>query len=333
MIALGNSHDGAETSCVKITSMNTRVVFMGSPIFAVPALQKLTERFFVAGVVTQPDRPAGRGRVLMPPPIKTLAEQLGIPIYQPESLRSAEALLQLTDWHPDIIIVAAFGQILQQAVLELPQMGCLNIHGSLLPRWRGASPVQAALLAGDEESGVTIMKMDAGVDTGAILAARSESIRPNDTAETLGERLAESGAALLIETLPEYLNGRLAARQQEKARATYCSLIKKKDGLLDFSQPADALARRVRAFNPWPSAWLLWNGQHIKIHFAHVVQDTGIALVLPGTRGIIAGTPAIATPSGWLVLDEVQPAGKKKMSGNVFLRGARGWEGNNALLA
>ncbi|NPV76979.1 MAG: methionyl-tRNA formyltransferase [Anaerolineae bacterium] len=300
---------------------------MGSPAFATPALQRLAERYDVVGVVTQPDRPAGRGREMTPPPVKDLAGRLGIPVFQPESLRTPEAFERIRDWAPDVIVVTAFGQILRKNILDLPRQGCINIHGSILPRWRGASPVQAAILAGDTETGVTIMKMDTGVDTGAILATRRVAILATDTADTLGKRLAETGADLLIETLPGYLAGKLSGQPQDESLATYAGLIRKEEGLLDFSQPAETLERRIRAFNPWPSTWFFWRGQSIKVHAAHVLSDNE---AVPGKRKIISGAPAIGTSTGWLVLDEIQPAGKKRMSGETFLHGVRGWESEDA---
>lgn len=301
---------------------------MGTPDFAVPALQRLAEYYKVVGVVTQPDRPAGRGRELTPPPVKALAIKLGIPVFQPESLRTPEAFERLGDWAPDVVIVTAFGQILRKNILGLPRLGCINIHGSILPRWRGASPVQAAILAGDSETGVTIMKMNSGVDTGAILATRRVAISPVDTADALGKRLAETGAELLMKTLPEYLDGKLAGYPQDEAFATYAGLIKKEEGLLDFNQPANVLERRIRAFNPWPSTWFFWHGQLIRVHRAHVLPDVGI---VPGTRKIVSGMPVIGTTCGWLALDEIQPAGKKRMTGDMFLRGARAWDDEDVL--
>src|SRR5919108_4165338 len=187
----------------------TRVVFMGSPDFALPTLQALAEHYDVVGVVTQPDRASGRGRERKPPPVKTLALELGIPVMQPEKLRLPEAMEQLRLWDPDLIVVAAFGQILKKDVLDLPRFGCINVHASLLPRWRGAAPINAAILHGDEETGVTIMQMDVGLDTGPILVKRSIRLTRDDTAASVTERLSQFGAELLIETLPDYLSGKI----------------------------------------------------------------------------------------------------------------------------
>ena len=301
--------------------MSIRVVFMGSPDFALPTLASLEKHFSVVGVFTQPDRPAGRGRVLTSPPVKQLAAQLGIDVIQPAKLREPEAQEALKTWSPDLVVVAAFGQILRASVLELPRYGCVNVHASLLPRWRGAAPIQAAILHGDAETGVTIMKMDAGIDTGAILSQRALSIRPEDTAGSLSSRLAEEGANLLVETLPGYLAGGLTPIAQDETRATYASMLTKEQGELDFSKPAEALERQVRAFQPWPGAYAFFQGEMLKVLRAHV--DGSVAV--PSQRSIIQNLPAVGTTSGWLVLDEVQPAGKRPMSGDVFLRGARQW--------
>lgn len=302
--------------------MSLRLVFMGSPDFAVPVLEALARQYTIVGVVTQPDRPAGRGRQLRPPPVKVCAEQLGLAVLQPERLRDPDAMAQLRAWAPDLIVVAAFGQILRPDVLELPPHGCLNVHASLLPRWRGASPIQAALLAGDTQTGVTIMKMDAGVDTGPILAQRVAPIAPDDTAASLSSRLASLGAELLIETLPAYLSGSLQPTPQPAQGVTYAPLLKKEDGRLDFHKTAHELERQVRAMNPWPGAWFEWRGAPINVWRAHVWNDLSPAT---GRHLIVAGYPAIGCGEAVLVLDEVQPAGRKPMSGKAFLAGARAW--------
>ena len=312
----------SEQCCARIAAMSIDIVFMGSPDFALPALRALAEHFHVAGVITQPDRPAGRGRQLTPPPVKILAQELELPVIQPKRLGEPEAMQQLRSWAPDLIVVAAFGQILRLELLDLPPHGCLNVHASLLPRWRGAAPIQAALLAGDEQTGVTILKMDPGVDTGPILSQRAGAIYPDDTTGSLAARLAQLGAELLVECLPAFLSGSLTPQPQDESQATYAPMLKKEDGQLDFHQPAEQLARQVRAFNPWPGAYTLWQGQRLKIHHAHAVAAPAPGA---GQTCIHAGLPAIATSQGLLVLDEVQPAGKKAMPGKVFLQGARGW--------
>jgi methionyl-tRNA formyltransferase len=304
---------------------NPRIVFMGSPDFAVPILSALAGRYPVVGVVTQPDRPAGRGQALTPPPVKRLTQELGLPIIQPSRLRQPEAQEQLRLWAPDIIVVAAFGQILRPDVLDLPPYGCLNVHASLLPRWRGAAPINAAILHGDAQIGATIMRMDPGVDTGPVLSQRAMPILPDDTASSLAERLSELGAALLLETLPAYLSGDLLPQPQDEALATYAPMLKKEDGELDFNRPAVELERQVRAMIPWPGTYTQWQGQLLKVHRAHAILASQAPAASPATRLIHAGLPAIYTASGLLVLDEVQPAGKKPMPGKVFLQGARNW--------
>lgn len=303
-------------------TMSEKIVFMGSPEFALPTLRRLAESFQVIGVVTQPDRPAGRGRTLAPPPVKQYAVERGIPVIQPERLKEPAALQQLTEWAPDVIVVAAFGQILRQAVLDLPKHGCVNVHASLLPRWRGAAPIQAAILSGDSISGITIMRMDAGVDTGPILSQRTLPILPNETSGSLSARLAELGASLLEETLPDYLEGRITPQLQDDTGATYAPMLKKEDGRLDFSQDAASLVRRVHAFNPWPGAFTTWEGQILKVHRALAADEM---VGNPGSTGIYQDMPVITCNAGCLVLVEVQPSGKKPMSGDVFLRGARNW--------
>ena len=298
-----------------------RIVFMGSPDFAVPALKLLVRKYFIAGVVTQPDRPAGRGRSLLAPPVKVAAQELGLPTLQTEKIRQPEVYQQLLDWKPEVIVVAAFGQILRQEVLDLAPFGCINIHASLLPRWRGAAPIQACILAGDEETGISIMKLDAGVDTGPILSQRRIAISPTDTGGSLFEKLAILGGELLMDTLPDYLDGRIEPQPQNEENSTYAPMLKKDDGLLDLSKSAEFLARQVRAFHPWPGSFYLIDGTILKIHAAHSLAGGSH----PGKRDIIDGKPALSTQDGILVLDEVQPSGKRSMPGKAFLSGARDW--------
>jgi methionyl-tRNA formyltransferase len=307
--------------------MTTNIVFMGSPEFAIPSLINLAEIFTVIGVVTQPDRKAGRGRQLSAPPVKEKALQLGLEVYQPASLRTPEAFEKLESWAPDLIVVAAFGQILKKNVLDLPPHGCINVHASLLPRWRGASPINAAILHGDKESGVTIMKMNEGLDTGPILAARSMPIPENMNAGQLSDSLAKMGGELLTDILADYLAGKLTLQTQDESQATYAPMLSKQDGLLDFSQPAEVVTRKVRAFYPWPGTFTYWKDQPLKIHRTAAVtgsSQTG----KPGHRLIHHGKPAFFTSDGILILEEVQPAGKRKMEADTFLNGARDWDHN-----
>ena len=299
----------------------TKIVFMGSPNFSLPGLRALAKNYQVIGVVTQPDRASGRGRETKMPPVKALALELGIPIMQPEKLRAPEAMQQLLAWNPDLIVVAAFGQILKKDVLDLPPFGCLNVHASLLPRWRGAAPINAAILHGDEETGVTIMQMDVGLDTGPMLAKRSMRLSADDTAGSVTETLSHLGANLLIETLPDYLSGNITPQPQSEEGVTYAPMLKKEEGRLDFTRAAIALERQVRAFNPWPGTFMDFEGALLKIHKAHVESE--VASV--GQRLVYQEQPAVGAAGGLLILDEVQPAGKKSMSGKSFLAGARHW--------
>jgi len=303
---------------------------MGSPDFALPSLRALAQQYDVVGVVTQPDRASGRGRELKAPPVKVLAQELGIPVVQPEKLKQPEAMEQLRAWEPDLIVVAAFGQILRKDVLDLPRFGCINVHASLLPRWRGAAPINAAILAGDEETGVTIMQMDVGLDTGPILAKRAIRLKPDDTAASVTEALSNLGADLLIETLPDYLSGKLIPQPQPEDGTTYAPMLKKEEGKLDFTRDVGELERRIRAFNPWPGAFMDFDDTMLKVHRAHVTplpagEGLGVRAIEAGQRLIVENQPAVAARGGVLVLDEVQPAGKKPMSGKSFLAGARNW--------
>jgi methionyl-tRNA formyltransferase len=303
--------------------MSIRIVFMGSPDFALPILSALAKKNQVVGVITQPDRASGRGRELKPPPVKALALELNIPVMQPEKLRAPDAMEQLRAWAPDLIVVAAFGQILKKDVLELPSFGCINVHASLLPRWRGAAPINAAILAGDEEIGVTIMKMDVGLDTGPMLAMKSMRLASDLTTDSALQALSQLGADLLIETLPDYISGKLIPHAQPEDGTTYAPMLKKEDGLLDFTRSAVELERRVRAMNPWPGAWFEWNGNLLKVVRASVLSvEKGL---VSGSRFIIGGRPAVMSADGALALDEVQPSGRKIMSGKAFLSGVRNW--------
>lgn len=302
--------------------MDMRLVFMGTPDFAVPALVELQRSFQIAGVVTQPDRPAGRGRQTIPSAVKLAAIELALEVYQPQDTNSPPALEQIKSWQPDLICVAAFGQILSPELLAVPRLGCLNLHASLLPRWRGAAPINAAILAGDSKTGVTIMKMAAGLDDGPILSQHALQIGPDDTAGTLSARLAETGARLLAETIPGYAEGSMLPRPQDPALVTYARMLTKGDGSLDFSQTAVDLARKVRAFTPWPGTFSNWKGQRLIIHKARALSVTS-----PGGGVFLTweGLPAVGTADGILVLLELQLAGKKRLPGADFLRGLPGW--------
>jgi len=300
-------------------SAPTRIVFMGTPDFAVLPLQKLIDdsAYQVVGVVTQPDRPAGRGGTVQAPPVKMAALAAGIPIIQPEKLRAPGVFEQLQTWQPDLIIVAAFGQILRANVLDLPRFGCINVHASLLPRWRGAAPLQAAIRAGDAETGVTIMKMDVGLDTGAMLRSRAVSITTATTGESLHDILAALGADLLIDTLPDYLAGRIVPQVQNDALSTYAPMIKKEDGIIDWAQPATAIDRQIRAYTPWPGTATVWNGQPLKI-----LGGIPLAGQVPiGQVAVIDTQIVVGTGDGVLQLTRVQLAGRGAVAISDFGRG------------
>ncbi len=291
-----------------------KIVFMGSPEFAVPGLQTIAQS--VVGVLTQPDRPAGRGRVLTLCPVKQAADELNLPAIQPE--RMSEAMDQLRAWEPDLIVVIAFGKILKPEVLDLPKHGCLNVHASLLPQFRGAAPIPAAILAGESKTGVTLMKMDVGLDTGPMLAQRTAPILPTDSAVRLAKRLAFLAADILHDRLAEYLAGSLEEIPQDESLASYAPQLKKEDGLLQFSDDANALDRRVRAMNDWPGAFVQLNGEPLKVIRAHARLDITTA---PGQVIKVDNLPAIGATEGVLVLDEIQPAGKTPMPAADFLNG------------
>jgi methionyl-tRNA formyltransferase len=299
----------------------TRTVFMGSPEFAVPILRALASHYSILSVVTRPDRPSGRGRGLKMPAVKHAAMELGLDVLQPDKLSSPEVVSHLRDLAPDLIVVAAFGQLLKHDILDLPAHGCLNVHASLLPRWRGAAPIPASIVAGDPETGVTIMRMDPGLDTGPILAQDRMPIDPNETTATLTGKLALLGADLLVETLPPYLAGSLHARPQDSLGVTHAPMLRKDDGLLDFALAARDLERRVRAFNPWPGAYLIWDHARLKVHRARAHAAPAAA----GRRLQVESEPAVGSAEGLLVLQEVQPEGKRAMSGRDFLLGNRDW--------
>jgi len=302
--------------------MDIRLVFMGTPDFAVPTLVELAKNYQIAGVITQPDRPTGRGRKLIPNPVKLTAENLHLNLYQPQNTNSSSALERIRDWNPDLICVTAFGQILSPELLSTPEHGCLNVHASLLPRWRGASPINAAIQEGDLTTGVTIMKMSEGLDDGPILDQISIDILDDDTAGSLSERLANLGAELLVKTIPEYLQGGIQLNHQDSNQATYAGMLKKQDGLLDFGQSAEGLARKVRAYYPWPGTYTFWNDQRLIIHQARSAPVTS-----PGINVFIKheGLPAVGTVDGILIFEILQLAGKKKLAGSDFLRGISEW--------
>jgi methionyl-tRNA formyltransferase len=305
-----------------------RIVFMGTPQFAVPSLQTLLATQQVVGVVTQPDKPAGRGRQLQFSPVKETAVAANIPLYQPNSLRSEAAVDPIRAWNPDIIIVAAFGQILRPHLLELPPHGCLNVHASLLPRWRGASPIQHAILAGDAETGVCLMRMEAGLDTGPVYLCQSTPIGPEDTAATLHDRLAQIGADLLAHDLAGIVDGRYPPTPQKEDQSTYAPMIKKEDGRIDWRQPAAQIDRLVRAMTPWPGAFAYWQGKLLKVKgvrpapaFAHPTAQPGQIVKVDDKIIALAG-------QGGVELLEIQLEGKRPVAAADFARGQAAFIGS-----
>ena len=304
-----------------------RLVFMGTPEFAVPVLEALVGQYQVVAVVTRPDRTAGRGRRVKSSPVKKTALAHDLPLLQPPSLRRPEATAELRELSPDVIVVAAYGQILPPEVLAIPPHGCLNVHASLLPRYRGAAPIAAAILAGKEQTGVTLMLMDEGMDTGPILTQAECKIEPQDTTGTLSVKLAHLGADLLVETLPRWLDGRIAPQPQDDSLATYCQMITKKDGLLDWSLPATALWLRVRAYHPWPGTYTYWRGKLLKILHARPVTISTSGEEPGQVIGLDDGV-AVVTSTDALLLEEIQLAGKKALAAQEFIRGQRDFIGS-----
>jgi len=304
-----------------------RLVFMGSPQFAVPPLEYLLlNGYQVAAVYTQPDRPAGRGRGLAASPVKQFAQARGMVVLEPASLKAAGVSEQLGAFDPDVIVVAAYGQILPESVLGIPRLGCVNIHPSLLPRFRGASPVASAILAGDGFSGVSIMLMDEGLDTGPILVQAQIPVSPRDTTGSLTARLSWLGARLLGEALVGLGRGELIPRPQNEVGATYSGPIAKEDGEINWGLPSLDIWRRVRAFNPWPGSYTRWRGRQLKVMEA--VPFEGSSTIGTGEVVALGSTGfGVGTGGGVLAVLKVQLEGKKAMSADEFLRGQRGFIG------
>ena len=303
-----------------------KIVYMGTPDFAVNPLHALAEAGYeVAGVITQPDKPKGRGKSMLPTPVKEEALKHGFPVYQPVKVRDPEFLQVLEKLDPDIIVVAAFGQIIPKSILELPKYGCINIHASLLPKYRGAAPIQQAVIDGEKESGVTIMRMGTGLDTGDMISRIVVPIAKDETGGTLFDKLAEAGAKLLVETLPHIFDGTAVyEKQPEESPTPYAGMITKQMGLINFGKSAAELERLVRGLNPWPSAFTFWNGKTLKVWESFVVksEEAGAEKSEPGTvvktdkKGIY-----VACGVDVLVLSQLQLEGKKRMDADAFLRG------------
>ncbi|GAB2933999.1 methionyl-tRNA formyltransferase [Hafnia psychrotolerans] len=302
-----------------------RIVFAGTPDFAAHHLDALfTSGHQVVGVFTQPDKPAGRGNKLASSPVKVLAASHNIPVYQPKSLRSAESQQLIAELDADIMVVVAYGLILPQAVLDMPKLGCINVHGSLLPRWRGAAPIQRALWAGDTHTGITIMQMDIGLDTGDMLHKIECVIEPEDTSANLYNKLAKLGPVGMLTTLEQLASGTAHAEVQDEALVTYAEKLSKEEARIDWSLPASQLERCIRAFNPWPMSYFLIHEQPVKVWHATVLAQQSRAL--PGT--LISATKngiQVATSDGILNILQLQPAGKKNMSAQDILNSRREW--------
>ncbi|CZW01322.1 methionyl-tRNA formyltransferase [Enterobacter hormaechei] len=306
-------------------STSLRIIFAGTPDFAARHLDALlTSGHQIVGVFTQPDRPAGRGKKLMPGPVKVLAETHGVPVFQPASLRPEENQKLVADLNADVMVVVAYGLILPKAVLDMPRLGCVNVHGSLLPRWRGAAPIQRALWAGDAETGVTIMKMDVGLDTGDMLYKLACPITAEDTSATLYDKLADLGPQGLIETLQQLADNTATPEVQDEAQVTYAEKLSKEEARIDWSLSAAQLERCIRAFNPWPMSWLMIDEQPVKVWKASVINGNASA-----ERGTIIDASKngiqVATGEGILNLESLQPAGKKAMSAQDLLNSRREW--------
>lgn len=303
--------------------MNHRVLFMGTPAFAVPTLRAICDAGWpIVGVVCQPDKPVGRGQKLTPPPVKELALERGLPVHQPAKIRNnPEFMALLRELAPELILVVAYGKLLPQEVLDLPRYGCLNVHASLLPKYRGAAPIQWAIIRGESTTGVTLMKMDIGMDTGDMLAKADIPIAPTDTTATLSPKLAELGARAAVIEIPRWIAGELRPEPQDDAAATLAPMLSKDTGALDWTQPARALADLIRGVQPWPGAATTLAGQPLKVQAATPLDEPTSAA--PGT--ILALTPAgwtVATGQGTLLLREVQAPGKPaRPAADV----ARGW--------
>lgn len=293
------------------------IIYMGTPDFAVPALRRLYEsRHTVSAVFTQPDKPQGRKMVLTPPDVKVCAEELGIPVYQPASFKSEEPLEIIKKYNPDVIVVAAYGKLLPKAVLESAKYGCINIHGSLLPKYRGAAPIQQAVLNGDRVTGVTAMQMAEGLDTGDILTAIETEIGENETSGELFDRLSILGGDLIIKTLDMLENGEIKPIKQDESKATHTSKIDKSLCPIDFTKTADEVHNKVRGLNPWPVATAELCGKRLKIYSTKICEKSGRAGTIISTKPLI-----VACGSGSVEIIELQPEGKKRMTSAAFLAG------------
>lgn len=311
-----------------------RIIFMGTSQLSVTILEVLVKPGYdIVDVYTRADKPAGRGRVPTPPPVKEVALRLGLTIHQPATLKKPEEVERVKGLKPDLVVLAAYGRLIPPEILAIPPLACLNVHPSLLPKYRGPSPISAPILAGDEETGVTLFILDESMDTGPVLAQKSLSISPEDTGDTLSRRLAGLGAELLLETVPRWERGEIVPQPQDHSQATYTHIIKKEDGRLDWSRPSVELWRQVRAYQPWPGAYTTWKASLLKVLVcepiaAPVEGEPGKVLLVPDPRLPGASLPAVQTGQGLLVLRKVQLEGRRPLESHVFLRGERDFAGS-----
>lgn len=300
---------------------------MGTPRFGELVLRALIGHYEIVAVVTQPDRKAGRGRRIRVPRVKALAAEHGLRVLQPKRVGDPNVIEQLRDLEPTLIAVAAFGQILPPTLLAIPDYGSVNVHASLLPRHRGAAPIPATILAGDDQAGVTIMLMDEGLDTGPILSQAQLEVSPQDTTASLAEKLGCLGGQLLLDTLPQWISGDIAPTEQDDQQATYAGQLRRKDGRIDWTESAEQIARRIRAYHPWPGASTSWNGSPLKVLRARpLAEETGCDAV--GKVMQFDSMVTVATGQGLLVLEELQLAGRRRLLAQEFSRGQRGFVGS-----
>ncbi|PIV41841.1 MAG: methionyl-tRNA formyltransferase [Candidatus Nealsonbacteria bacterium CG02_land_8_20_14_3_00_40_11] len=305
--------------------MSLKIIFMGTPKFGAIILEKLADsRYKPILVVTETDKPVGRKKVLTPPPVKVVAEKYEIPVLQPEKIRNSES--EIRNLEPDLIIVAAYGKILPEEILEIPKYGCLNVHPSLLPRWRGPSPVQFAILNGDTDSGVTIMKIAEKVDAGPVLIQRKLKLEGNETYDVLHDKLGKMGGDLLIEIIPEWITGKIDPQLQDESRTTYTRILKKEDGKIDWEKSAEEIERQIRAFNLWPGIFTFWekSGKLIRIKILKArVLNRANSKTYPIGKTLVAGQNelCVQTGKGFLIIERLQLEGKKETDSEDLLRG------------
>lgn len=299
-----------------------RAIFMGTPDIAAEVLRSLVaSKHEIIAVVTQPDRPKGRGKEVMKTPVKEVAEEHGIPVLQPEKVKAPDSVAALKALQPDIILVAAFGQILSKEILELPRYGCINVHASLLPEYRGAAPIQWCILDGKEKTGITIMRMDEGLDTGDMILVKEIAIEQEETGGSLHDKLAAAGGPLLLEAMEQIEQNTAVYTKQDDSKFTYAKMLKKEMGKLDFNRSAEELERTIRGLNPWPSAYTFWNGKTLKLWKAEVCYDKFDACPTGTVVSVEAGKLWIMTGKGILRVTELQTEGKRRMTTEEFLRG------------